>query len=439
MSEVAEVRLWGTRIGAVALERGDIYAVFEYDPDFLASGIEVSPLMMPLADTPYRFGELAFETFRGLPGMLADSLPDKFGEAVIQAWLSTQGRALDSFSSIERLCYVHTRGTGALEYFPVRDGFTHRVQDLEVEELVQLANEVLAMRKGLGVSFATNERKQSLIRILQTSSSAGGARAKALIAWNPRTQEVKTGHAATPEGFEHWLIKFDGVSNNRNDEARDLLADPQGYTVVEYVYGLMAKAAGIEMSESRLLEDKGRRHFMTKRFDRIGGSEKVHMQSLGGLAHMDFNYPAANTYEAAFQVLQRLKLGRRAAEELYRRMLFNVIGHNHDDHVKNIAFLMDRQGRWRLAPAFDLVFNHNPDSWTREHQMSINGKRHHFTREDFETVARKARVPLQTARRIYEEVREAVSKWDQLAREHEVPREMAQRVKAGLRLDIPES
>ena len=439
MSEVAEVRLWGTRIGAVALERGETYAVFQYDPEFLVSGIEVSPLTMPLAETPYRFPELAFETFRGLPGMLADSLPDKFGEALIQAWLSTQGRAPDSFSSIERLCYVHTRGTGALEYYPARDGFTHRVQDLEVEELVRLANDVLAMRKGLDVSFATDERKRSLIRILQTSSSAGGARAKALIAWNPRTQEVKTGHANAPEGFEHWLLKFDGVSGNQNDEARDSFADPQGYTVAEYIYSLMADAAGIEMNGCRLLEEGGRRHFMTRRFDRIGGSEKVHMQTLGGLAHMDFNHPAANTYEAAFHVLQRLKLGRKTAEELYRRMLFNVIGHNHDDHVKNIAFLMDRQGTWRLAPAYDLVFNHNPHGWTREHQMSINGKRDDFTQKDFEAVARKALIPLQTARRIYEEVRDAVSQWDRLAREHDMPPDMIRRIGAGLRLDIPAS
>ena len=218
-----------------------------------------------------------------------------------------------------------------------------------------------------------------------------------------------------------------------------MLADPQGYTVAEYVYSLMAKAAGIEMSNCRLLEENGRRHFMTKRFDRIGRSEKVHMQTLGGLAHMDFNYPAANTYEAAFQVLRRLKLGRKAAEELYRRMLFNVVSHNHDDHVKNIAFLMDRQGQWRLAPAYDLAFNHNPQGWTREHQMSVNGKRDHFTQEDFNAVARKARIALQTARRIYEEVREAVSEWDQLAREHEIPREMVNRITKGLRLEVPET
>jgi serine/threonine-protein kinase HipA len=437
VSEVAEVRLWGTRIGAVALERDDAFAIFQYDPDFLSSGIEVSPLMLPLTETTYRFPELSLETFRGLPGMLADSLPDKFGEALIAAWLSTQGRTIDSFSSIQRLCYVHTRGMGALEYLPAQDGLSNRVQDLQVDELVKLAGEVLAMRRGLDVSFATSERKQSLIRILQTSSSAGGARAKALIAWNPKTQEVKTGHAIAPEGFEHWLIKFDGVSGNRNDEARDALADPLSYTVAEYVYSLLAKAAGIEVSECRLLEENGRRHFMTKRFDRIGGRDKVHMQSLGGMAHMDFNRPAANTYEAAFQVLRRLKLGRHAAEQLYRRMLFNVIAHNHDDHVKNIAFLMDRQGQWRLAPAYDLAFNHNPLGWTREHQMSINGKRDDFTQKDFEAVARKASVALQTARRIYEEVREAVSQWDRLAHQHEVPSDMTRRIQAGLRLTIP--
>lgn len=243
---VVEVRLWGTLIGAAALEPDSIYANFEYDPAFLDSGIEVSPLKMPLAAGVYRFPELSFETFRGLPGMLSDSLPDKFGETLIRAWLETLGRKYESFTSIERLGYVNTRGMGALEYFPVQDGFSNKVQDLEVKELVQLANEVLARRKGLDVSFASSERQQALVRILQTSSSAGGARAKALIAWNPKTQQVKTGHAAAPKGFEHWLLKFDGVGGNKNDDVRDSFADPLGYTAAEYVYSLMAKKAGIE-------------------------------------------------------------------------------------------------------------------------------------------------------------------------------------------------
>lgn len=437
MSEVAEVRLWGTRIGAVAMEPGEAHATFQYDPQFLASGIEVSPLTMPLAEAPYRFPGLSLQTFHGLPGMLADSLPDKFGQALIEAWLSTQGRTLAGFSPIERLCYVHTRGAGALEYFPARAGITGRVQDLKVDELVRLAQEVLARQKGLDVSFATDERKQALTRILQTSSSAGGARAKALIAWNPQTGQVKTGQAHAPEGFGHWLLKFDGVGGNSNDASRDSLADPMGYTVAEYVYSLMARDAGIEMSECRLLEENGRRHFMTRRFDRPGGDAKLHMQSLGGMAHMDFNRPAANTYEAAFQVLQRLKLGRKAVEQLYRRMLFNVVSHNHDDHVKNIAFLMDRQGNWRLAPAYDLAYNHNPAGWTREHQMSINGKRDNFTRGDFEAMARKARVPLPAARSALEQVVEAVSRWNGLAGEHEVPVGLRKAIGAGLRLHFP--
>ena len=436
MSEVAEVRLWGTRIGAVALEPGEVHAAFQYDPQFLASGIEVSPLMMPLAEAPYRFPGLLLQTFHGLPGMLADSLPDKFGQALIEAWLSTQGRTLASFSPIERLCYVHARGPGALEYFPARAGITDRVQDLQVDELVRLANEVLARQKGLDVSFATDERKQALTRILQTSSSAGGARAKALIAWNPTTGQVKTGQAHAPEGFGHWLLKFDGVGGNSNDATRDALADPMGYTVAEYVYSLMARDAGIQMSECRLLEENGRRHFITRRFDRLGGDGKLHMQSLGGMAHMDFNRPAANTYEAAFQVLQRLKLGRQASEQLYRRMLFNVVSHNHDDHVKNIAFLMDRRGAWQLAPAYDLAYNHNPAGWTREHQMAINGKRDNFTRGDFEEVARKARVPLAVARGALEQVTHAVSQWDRLAEQHAVPPGLRMAIKAGHRLRI---
>lgn len=432
---VVEVRLWGTRIGAVALEPDSIHATFAYEPAFVESGIEVSPLRMPLAPRVYHFPGLNYETFRGLPGMLADSLPDKFGETLIRAWLATQGRKEESFSAIERLGYVNTRGMGALEYFPVKDGFSNKVQDLQVDELVRLANDVLAMRKGLDVSFASDERRQALVRILQTSSSAGGVRAKALIAWNPLTQQVKTGHATAPEGFEHWLLKFDGVDSNKNDEARDSLADPLGYTVAEYVYSLMARQAGIEMRECRLLEENGRRHFMTRRFDRIGRSEKVHMQTLGGMAHMDFNQPSANTYEEAFDVLRRLKLGREEREQLYRRMVFNVIARNHDD-VKNVSFLMDREGQWRLAPAYDLAFNHNPDSWTRQHQMSVNGKRDHFTLQDFDAVARKARIPLARARTLNEQVREAVFLWPKLAREQDVPREMIERIQVGLRLRI---
>lgn len=441
MSQIAEVHLWGTRIGAVVKEPDTPWAVFQYEPDFIGSGIEVSPLMMPLAQTPYSFPALNPDTFRGLPGLLADSLPDKFGEALLQTWLATQGRSVSSITSIERLSYVNTRGMGALEYFPARDTIPNVVQDLQVEELVQLANEVMTRRQDLDVSFASDQRQKSLVRILQTSSSAGGARAKALIAWNPRTQQVKTGHATAPAGFEHWLLKFDGVGGNRNDEARDNLGDPKGYTVTEYVYSLMAQAAGIEMSGCRVLEENGRRHFMTKRFDRIGVKEKVHMQSLGGLAHMDFNMPVANSYEAAFQVLDQLRLGRAATEQLYRRMVFNVIGHNHDDHVKNVAFLMDKEGQWRLAPAYDLTFNHNDDpaKWTHTHQMSVNGKRDHFTLQDLEAVARKVRISAVKARAIIKEVREAVSQWPQLARTHDMPDEMIRRVNVGLRLGLPTS
>ena len=435
MSELAGVDLWGTRIGAVLLEPGARAAVFQYESNFLFSGIEVSPITMPLSNTRYTFPGLGYEAFRGLPGLLADSLPDKFGRALIRAWLATQGRTFDSFSPIEQLCHVGARGAGALEYRPMINPVGH-AQPLQVADLVGLANEILAQKADLHASFASDERKAALARILQTSSSAGGARAKAVIAWNPQTQEVRSGQADAPEGFEHWLLKFDGVDANRNDESRDPLADPLGYTVAEYVYSLMARNAGIQMSDCRLLEEGGRRHFMTRRFDRTGATGKLHMQTLGGLAHMDFNEPQGNTYETAFDVLHRLKLGTKAAEQLYRRMLFNVISHNHDDHVKNIAFLMDRSGTWQLAPAYDLAYNYNPKGWTREHQMSINGKRDDFTREDFAVITRAARIPVPAAKESFDAVRSAVSQWDQLAGQHEVPKALAKRISAGLRLDI---
>src|SRR5271154_5172511 len=290
---LAEVKLWGRTIGAVSLEDGGQFAAFEYDPAFTRSGIEVSPITMPLRDQVYVFPDLPPKTFHGLPGLLADSLPDKFGNALIDAWLATQDRKPEQFNAVERLCYTGSRGMGALEFAPAIGPKPQPAKHIEIDSLVKLASEVLSPRKNLKATFASERRKNALNDILRVGTSAGGARAKAVIAWNRETNEVRSGQIAAGAGFEYWLMKFDGVSGNKDKE----LEDPQGYGAVEYAYSQMARAAGITVAECRLLEESGRRHFMTRRFDRLEGGGKLHMQSLCALAHYDFNQAGVCSYE----------------------------------------------------------------------------------------------------------------------------------------------
>lgn len=434
MSTVAEVRLWGSRIAAVSMDEAGGPAVFQYSPEFVDSGIQVSPLKMPLRLDPYRFGELAEAAFQGLPGLLADSLPDRYGHALIDAWLAGQGRSPDSFDSVERLCYVGRRGMGALEFAPARGPEPKKGHDLQVEALVELASEVLADREQLVASLAAGKRRDAMRDILAVGTSAGGARAKAVIAFDPVTQAVRSGQLELDPGFEHWLIKFDGVANNRD---RDKLADPAGYGAIEYAYSLMAADAGVWMSECRLLEEGGRRHFMTRRFDRTADGGKLHMQSLGGLAHLDFNQPGAYSYEQALDAMRRLGLPHREIEQMFLRMVFNVVARNQDDHVKNIAFLMSRSGEWSLAPAFDVTYSFRPESrWVGRHQMSINGKRDGFTQEDFDACGRAAALPRGRARRIVEKVSEVVARWDAYAERANVDESHQQGIATALRLSI---
>ncbi len=432
MSTVAEVQLWGRTIGAVSLEAGRDAAAFEYDRAFAGSGIEISPLSMPLSTRVYSFPELSRKTFRGLPGLLADSLPDRFGNTLIDAWLATQGRLPASFNAVERLCYTGTRGMGALEFKPAIGPVARRASTIRIEKLVELASEVLSHRNDLQVSFSDKNREQALIDILRVGTSAGGARAKAVIAWNPATHEVRSGQVSAGEGFEYWLLKFDGVRGNRDKE----LEDPQGYGAIEYAYSRMALDAGITMSPCRLLEENGRRHFMTRRFDRLAGNGKVHMQSLCALAHFDFNLAGAYGYEQALLAIRRLGLPMNAVEEQFRRMAFNIIARNQDDHVKNIAFLMDRSGNWSLSPAFDLTYSFNPSGeWTSQHQMTMNGKRDGFTLEDFRACAKSASMKRGRAEAIVNEVRNAASRWRDYADDVNVPVPWRNRIQRTLRLE----
>lgn len=409
---IAEVKLWGRTIGAVSLDTGTEVARFQYAAAFADSGIELSPLVMPLGRQVYEFPDLPRGTFHGLPGLLADSLPDRFGNALIDAWLATRGRSPESFNAVERLCYTGTRGMGALEFAPVLGPKPRRARRIEVDALVRLAGEVLAHRNNLRGHFHEHGKEQALRDILAVGTSAGGARAKALIAWNPVTNEVRSGQVPAGDGFGYWLLKFDGVRGNRDKE----LDDPQGFGAIEYAYHLMARAAGLEMSECRLLEESGRRHFMTRRFDRTDTGARLHMQSLGALAHYDFNQAGAHAYEQALMVIRKLGLPMAAVEQQFRRMTFNIVARNQDDHVKNIAFLMDRRGRWRLAPAFDVTYSYNPSgAWTASHQMTMNGRRDGFAMEDFEACAKSALMKRGRARTIVDEVTAAVRRWPEFA------------------------
>lgn len=421
---LAEVRLWGRTIGAVLMDREGGFASFEYAPAFSKSGIEVAPIMMPLGGDIHVFPGLPSTTFKGLPGMLADSLPDRFGNALIDSWLATQGRPPASLNSVERLCFMGRRGMGALEYEPVQGDVPDDGAALKVAELSRVASELMRQREEAAVRLPRGgDDGEAYRRLISVGSSAGGARAKAVVAWNPDSDDFRSGQADLPQGFEHWIIKLD-----EGGEAG-------GYGRIEHAYHRMARKAGVSMADCRLHLEGGRAHFMTRRFDREQGGGKVHMQTLGALAHYDFNSPRAHSYEQAFGVLRRLGLGADAAEELYRRMVFNVVARNQDDHVKNISFLMDKSGSWRLSPAYDLTHNMGVGP-TASHQMTVNMKSDGFGLDDLRAVAKVAGLKRGLGDAILEQVTAAVRGWEGFATLDGVPESWARRVGANHRILI---
>ncbi len=431
---VAAVTLWGTRIAAVSIDEGASYATFQYDPAFARSGIEIAPVRMPLRPQPYRFPGLPQDAFNGLPGLLADSLPDRWGTALVNAWLASQGREQSSFDVVQRLCYVGTRGVGALEFQPAQEPSVPGGADLQVDQLVRLASEVLAEREEFVTELSENPEEEAMKAILAVGSSAGGARAKAFIAYNEATGQVRSGQVQVGEGFHHWLLKFDGVSRSGDHG----LTDPQGWGAVEYAYWRMATAAGVDMTECRLLEEHGRRHFMTRRFDRPKDGGKLHMQTVGALDHVSYNEPGTYSYEQVLLLIRRLGLGTPVAEQQFRRMVFNVVARNQDDHVKNIAFLMDREGAWSLAPAYDVVWAWRPGNpWLDSHQMSINGRRDDFSVADLRAVAAVAGLRRGRAEAILAEVSDVVAHWPAVAEEAGVAEQMAEQIGRSHRLKLP--
>ena len=406
---VANVDIWGKFVGAVLWDQQSGIASFEYDPSFLRNNWDISPLTMPISEASngkiFRFPVLPEKTYYGLPGLLADSLPDRFGNQLIDLWLATQGREPGSMNPVERLCYMGKRGMGALEFRPATRIEKGDSNILEVSELVNLAQSAVNRKSDLTTNLS-NDEAHALLDIIRVGTSAGGARAKAVIAIN-KHNTVRSGQMDVPEGYSHWLIKLDGVSDEE-------LGKPKGHGRIEFAYYKMALDCGIIMSESRLLEENGRAHFMTRRFDRLEHNKKLHMQTLCGLCHFDYNNPNAYSYEQAFQAMRSLRLPYSDAEQLFRRMIFNVIGSNNDDHTKNISFLMNETGQWSLSPAYDVTFAYNPSNlWLSQHQLSINNKRRDITRNDLLSLA--AQMNVKKANEIIENVRDVFSKWNDYA------------------------
>ncbi len=429
MITTAFINIWNKRVGAIAWDVDTELASFEYVPAFLTNKWDLSPLKMPIAGAAKRvfsFPELRGTiTFKGLPGLLADVLPDKYGNSLINAWLSRNGRPTDSMNPVELLCFIGKRGMGALEFEPVEPKVKEDASIIELDSLINIAQQILSGRQDFNTNLTGDEEK-ALIDILKIGSSAGGARAKAVIAFNPHTREIRSGQTDAPKGFTHWLLKFDGVTDQQ-------LGVSSGYGRVEMAYHLMAKEAEIEMTECRLLEENGRAHFMTKRFDREHGKGKLHIQSFCAIAHYDFNEITAFSYEQLFETMRRLLLPYTDAEQLYRRMVFNVMARNCDDHTKNFSFSMDKTGKWKLAPAFDVCHAYRPGStWVSQHSLSINGKRQKITRDDLLQVAKNMNI--KKADTIINQVNAVVSRWNDFAAQTNVKADLRDAVSKTLLL-----
>jgi len=405
----AFVNIWNKRVGAVSWNAETGLGTFQYDKEFLKTGLELSPIQMP-ANQEERIFEFSEHrensTFKGLPGLLADILPDKYGNALINAWLAREGRPTNSLNPVETLCFIGERGMGALEFEPVQPKQKNTSTKIELSNLIEITEEILSGRKDFSTSLSEDEEK-ALFEILKIGSSAGGARAKALIAYNEKTGEVRSGQASAPRGYEHWLIKFDGVSDSQFGASK-------GYGRVEMAYNKMAIAAGIDMMECRLLEENGRAHFMTKRFDREHGKDKIHIQTYCAMRHYDFNEVRMYSYEELFETMRMLGLDYPQAQEMFRRMVFNVMSRNCDDHTKNFAFMMNKSGDWSLSPAYDICHAYRPGSeWVSQHALSLNGKRKDFRREDLLIVGKKMNI--KNASDIITEVADVCSKWNDYA------------------------
>jgi serine/threonine-protein kinase HipA len=437
VTEAIEVKYKAFNVGALSFDTSTGLGAFEYSKDFIKTGLELAPLKMPLSDRIYTFSELNRETFKGLPGMVADSLPDDFGNSVLNAWVAAQGRLPSEITPLERLKYTGTRGMGALEYLPAKKMRTFNAfQPVEIAELVKITQDVLDTYSAFEVNLTNNEHedRDAMLALLSVGTSAGGARPKAVLAFNDDFTQVRSGQTKVPEGFTHYLMKFDGVSEHHKN--KETFGDPLGFGAMEYVYHLMAKECGIDMMPCRLLNEGHRRHFMTQRFDRIG-NQKIHIQSLNGIAHVDYKKPGSYSYAELLMTARRLKLSAYDADQILKRMVFNIVARNHDDHSKNFAFVFENKA-WRLSPAYDLAYSYKPESaWVSSHWMVLNGKRDHFSLDDFLSLIPLS--PLFTVERIKNTIGktiETVSKWRSLATHEGVPHGLIDTIESHLRLHL---
>jgi len=424
----AKVKIWGAYVGAIAWDERNQLGSFEYAPDFLNKAWDLSPIKMPIARgrQVFSFPELrpgrgdVYDTFKGLPGLIADMLPDKYGNQLIDAWLVRQGRPSGSMNPIEKLCFIGSRGMGALEFEPSSQSTQNTAKKIEVSSLVDISRKMLGQRLNFAADLSTGEEK-AMTDILRVGTSAGGARPKAVIAFNPKTGEIKSGQTKAPQGFEHWLIKLDGVSDAQFGES-------SGYGRVEMAYYLMAKRAGIDMMDCQLLEENGRAHFMTKRYDRAGSNTRHHVQTWCAMNHYDFNDMASFSYELLFETMRALHLSYPMAEQMYRRMVFNVLSKNCDDHTKNFSFKLEKGGEWELSPAYDICYAYDPKSiWVSQHALSINGKRKAHQLEDFLTIAKSMNI--KKGKSLVEEIANVVGQWEEFANEAGVSKDLMRRVK----------
>lgn len=436
MQNLAEVRLWGEQVGALAYDPVSSICTFEYAPAWLHQGTDIAPIHMPLSTGKYQYPGLNPETYKGLPAVFADTLPDDFGNAVINAWLARQGRDVNTFTSLERLLYTGRRGMGALEFEPAIYSVSNRAERIELASLVEMAQKILDQRAHLATNIqAEHSNNDAMSALFQVGTSAGGARAKALIAVNKERTELRSGQVEAPPGYEHYLLKFDGVEEHKLDS--EVFGDPKGFGRMEYAYYLMARDAGINVSPSELLLEGERAHFMTKRFDR-DGNKKRHYVSLCAMDHADYKKPGSYSYEQLLAVARQLDLPRRDAIEVFRRMVFNVIARNHDDHSKNTGFILDsKTSSWQLAPAFDLAYSYKKSSpWVNSHQMSLNGKRENFSKEDLLAVASLIGNFKKESVKILDEVRDVVSRWNEYAVKAGVFDDLASVIEKNHRLNL---
>lgn len=399
-------------VGSLVWDSTTQMAVFEYDNAFRRNGLEIAPLTMPLSlgNRPFSFPANRTDCFKGLPGLIADALPDKFGNQIITEWFTRQGLPVGEITPLERLCYVGQRAMGALEFEPSKaSALLNESTEIYIDELTRLAEDIFTKREAFQERMFQEDK--TILDILRVGTSAGGAKPKAIIAYNAQTNEVRSGQVKAPEGFHYWLLKFDGVTYS---EHGSVMENPKGIGNVEYAYYKMAQACGINMTECRLLDEGNNHHFMTRRFDRTNNGEKIHMQTVAGLAHLDRDQ--RHSYEEVFGVIRKMNLPMDASQQLFRRMVFNVVARNNDDHTKNFSFLMDRNGKWQLAPAYDLCYSYKPGGrWIGQHQLSLNGKQDEFTRKDIQTVGEN--MGIRRCNEMIDEVVDAVSHWNTIARD----------------------